>query len=459
MASWRRVAIGLGIIAAVVMDPGVAIAHPLGDFTVNTAAAIEIGSNAIRVEYVVDMAEVPTFEERMTIDADGDGTMTAAERAAWAHRAATEVLANLDVSVDGQPAQLELTTASMTLQPGQAGLDTLRLSATYAGTVPSAGTLSFDDANYDGRLGWREVTAAGAATRIVRSTVPSTSPSRHLTAYPDDLIESPLDVTSATVEYAPGEGTLPGATPPESRNETGLALTGDGFTALATRQGTGLMLVAVLLAIAFGALHSLGPGHGKTIMAAYLVGSGGRIRHAVGVAAAIAAMHTASVLALGLIVLSAQRVFPPEVVYPWLALVSGVIALTLGTTLLITRVRARRPSGESTHGHTHLTAPGWSRGGMAGLALAGGILPSPTALLVLLGSVALGRTAFGLALIAGFSVGLAVALIGVGVLTLRTRDLVVRRSSTWLGRVIPVVSAAIVVVLGGALTFRGFTQI
>jgi nickel/cobalt transporter (NicO) family protein len=334
-----------------------------------------------------------------------------------------------------------------------------RFSATYAATVPSAGTLSFNDGNYDGRLGWREVTAAGGATNIVRSTVPSTSPSRHLTAYPDDLLESPLDVTSATVEYAPGEGTLPGATPPESRNESGLALTGDGFTALATRQGTGLMVVAVLLAIAFGALHSLGPGHGKTVMAAYLVGSGGRIRHSVGVAAAIAAMHTASVLALGLIVLSAQRVFPPEVVYPWLALVSGVIALTLGTTLLISRVRARRASAESTHGHTHLIEPGWSRGRMAGLALAGGILPSPTALLVLLGSVALGRTAFGLALIAGFSVGLAVALIGIGVLTLRTRDLVVRRSSTWLGRLIPVVSAAIVVVLGAALTFGGLTQI
>jgi ABC-type nickel/cobalt efflux system permease component RcnA len=240
------------------------------------------------------------------------------------------------------------------------------------------------------------------------------------------------------------------------------------------------MLVAFLLAMAFGALHALGPGHGKTLMAAYLVGAGGRPKQAVAVGGAVAVMHTASVLALGFVVLSATKLFPPERVYPWLGLGSGLVALGLGAGLLVTRFgvwsngrRAARPHdhdhdhghgdehGHGGHGHTHAVpdAPVLSRRGLMALAVAGGILPSPTALVVLLGSVAFHRVAYGLGLIAAFSVGLATALMVVGILALRARDLVSRRMSGTIGRLVPVFSASAIVVLGLALTVRGFVQI
>jgi ABC-type nickel/cobalt efflux system permease component RcnA len=239
------------------------------------------------------------------------------------------------------------------------------------------------------------------------------------------------------------------------------------------------MVVALLLAFAFGALHALGPGHGKTLMAAYLVGAGGKARHAMGVGASVAVMHTASVLALGFVVLSATQVFAPERVYPWLGLVSGVIALALGAGLLIVRLGAwsdrtkdhAHPLGsgghalEHAHGsggeHAHpgSDVPVLSRRGLMALAVAGGILPSPTALVVLLAAVALDRIAYGFALIGAFSLGLAAALVAVGIVALKARDVVSNRLSGSVARLIPVVSASAIAVVGLLLTVRGIVQV
>jgi ABC-type nickel/cobalt efflux system permease component RcnA len=255
---------------------------------------------------------------------------------------------------------------------------------------------------------------------------------------------------------------------------------GGSFADLVERSGP-LMLVALLLAAGFGAVHALGPGHGKTLMAAYLVGGGGRIRQAVAVGGAIALMHTASVLALGFVVLTATRVFAPERVYPVLGLASGVLALGLGAGLLVVRLgrwgdranadghshgpdehhHAHAPD-EDHHGHAHPhVAEGsvLSRRGLTALAVAGGILPSPTALVVLLASVAVHRIAYGLALIAAFSLGLAAALVGVGVLALGARDLVARRLSGRVARLVPVLSALVIATLGLVLTVSGASQL
>ena len=242
---------------------------------------------------------------------------------------------------------------------------------------------------------------------------------------------------------------------------------------------------SILVALGLGALHAISPGHGKTVMAAYLVGAGGRARQAVAVGGAIAVMHTASVLALGSLVLSATSLFPPERVYPWLGLTSGLVALALGAGLLVRRLGAwgnRHPGGDpghvhhhplaqahghghagtdGTHGHVHAApdAPVLSRRGLAALALAGGRLPSPTALVVLLGSIAAHRAGYGLALIAAFSLGLAAALVVVGVLALRARDMVARRMSGSGARLVPVLSAAAIVAMGLVLTLRGVGQL
>ena len=250
-------------------------------------------------------------------------------------------------------------------------------------------------------------------------------------------------------------------------------MTGGAFAGLVGRTGP-FMLVALLLAFGFGALHALGPGHGKTLMAAYLVGAGGRARHAVAVGGSVAVMHTASVLALGFVVLTLTEVFAPERVYPWLGLASGLIAFGLGASLLVARLGSwsggrtdpehhhPHEDGSTAHGHAHPhPAPSrpLSRKSLTALAVAGGMLPSPTALVVLLAAVALDRIAYGLALIGAFSIGLATALVVVGLIALRARDVVAGRMSGRTARLVPVLSAASIALLGLVLTFRGFVQI
>ena len=483
----RKLLFVIALSAAVVAVPSAAFAHPLGNFTVNLYGGIQLTPSEVRIDYVLDMAEIPTFQEMASIDTDGDGTASDAERASWAERTAPELLSNLTLTVGGRPVDLHVVSSGMRFRPGQGGLQILRLEATFAGDVARDGTLAYRDDNYGDRIGWREITAVGVdGAAIDGSSVPAESVSDGLLSYPQDLLASPLHVTEATLSFHPGT-----SAPAPSTNEHRLSeadrpgVTGGSFAGLVDQTGP-LMFVAFLLAMAFGALHALGPGHGKTLMAAYLVGAGGRPKQAVAVGGAVAVMHTASVLALGFLVLSATRLFPPERVYPWLGLGSGLVALGLGAGLLVTRLGVwsdgRRAAlahdadhehagdeglhhdGERAHGaheHTHAVPDGpvLSRRGLMALAVAGGILPSPTALVVLLASVAFHRVAYGLGLIAAFSVGLATALIVVGILALRARDLVSRRMSGSVGRLVPVFSASAIVMLGLVLTVRGFVQL
>jgi nickel/cobalt transporter (NicO) family protein len=479
--SVRRVILLGGVVAVVLSAPGPAAAHPLGNFTVNRYAGIELTPGEVRIDYVVDLAEIPTVQLRPEIDADADGVLTEAEHAGWAARTAPDLAAGLTLAVDGAEVPLDVVSVSVRVRPGQGGLDILRLEATFAGPLASEGELVFADTNFGDRIGWREVTAAGAdGTAVAGSTVPAVSVSNALSSYPRDLLASPLDVHRATVAFHPGvaapmAGGSDRAEPRSSRPD----VTGGAFAGLVGRTGP-FMLVALLLAFGFGALHALGPGHGKTLMAAYLVGAGGRARHAVAVGASVAVMHTASVLALGFVVLTVTEVFAPERVYPWLGLVSGLIAFALGAGLLVSRLGGwseRDPGQGHEHlhpgssrprdhlvpdRHRHPHAPPiepLSRRSLTALAVAGGVLPSPTALVVLLAAVAVDRVAYGLALIGAFSVGLAAALVVVGIVALRARDVVARRMSGRTARLVPVFSAASIALLGLALTLRGFTQL
>ena len=469
----RRVLSVLGLTAAVLLVPASAFAHPLGDFTVNLYAGIRLAPGEVTVDYVVDMAEIPTVQVMPAIDADGDGAVSDAEGAAWAAVTARGLTTNLDISVGGSPVRLQVASATARLQPGQGGLDVLRLEVAFeAASEVERGELVFRDANYPDRIGWREITAIGVdGTTLGSSTVPTSSVTNGLLAYPEDLLSGPLDVREATVSFEPGVAAPAGGGGDEA-TATRPGVAGGAFAGLVAETGP-WMAVALLIAFGFGAMHALGPGHGKTLMATYLVGAGGRPRHAVAVGAAVAVMHTASVLAIGLVVLTATEVFAPERVYPWLGLGSGLVALGLGAGLLVTRLgawgnRADHDHGDGhdhdhPHGHRHDVAiangPVLSRRGLSALAVAGGILPSPTALLVLLAAVALDRAAYGLGLIAAFSLGLAAALVVVGLVALRARDAMARRMSSRFSRLMPVLSASAVAMLGLVLTVRGIAQI
>src|SRR6266542_5358943 len=203
------------------------------------------------------------------------------------------------------------------------------------------------------------------------------------------------------------------------------------------------------------------------------MGQGARARQAAAVGGAVALMHAASVLALGLVVLVMVRSCPADQVYPWLTLGTGRVALALGAGLLVTRVRARRNGFDPSQGHTHVhrlrhddqshhSQPPprpISRRGLAALAVAGGILPSPTAFVVLTGAVAAHRVGYGLALIFSFSVGLAASLMVVGLLALRARAVLTRSlAGRWIG-VIPILSALVIVGFGFFFATKGIAQL
>jgi nickel/cobalt exporter len=436
-----------------------AAAHPLGNFTVNAASAITVEPGRIRIDYVLDLAEIPTFQELASIDMDGSGEVSEVERKAWAEERAADLLSALAFEVDGTAVSLRPETIAMDLLPGQGGLQVLRLEATFTGTIPASGRAEYTDRNDPGRIGWREVTAVGAeGTAVTASSVPAHSMSDGLRSYPQDLLSSPPEVRRASFQFGPGvqggTASTGGTTGSRPEEQDG------GLPGLVATPALSLPVILLALGLAFGvgALHALAPGHGKALMAAYLVGTGGEIRHAVAIAAAVAGMHTASVVALGILVVTAGRAFRAETIYPWLGLVSGAAAIAIGGVLLVTRLGR---GGSSTH-HQHdqrspLDRP-LSRRGLASLALSGGILPSPTAIVTLLGSIAIGRAAFGVGLIGAFSLGLAASLAVVGTVAVRTGARLAPRLGRWT-RLVPIGSAAAIAGLGTVLVARAANQL
>ncbi|MEO8475586.1 MAG: hypothetical protein ABI572_00870 [Actinomycetota bacterium] len=484
----RRRALATAVLAlsASLWFTGSATAHPLGNFTVNRSSGIVLTPGRVRIDYVVDMAEIPTFQLLPSIDTDGDGVASAVELDAWVSGAAPTYGDGLRISIEGAAIDLSVAASTAVTLPGQGGLDTLRVEAVFAGEAPANGSLTFRDTNFQGQIGWSEVTAVGAEGASVSADVPSASGSDQLRRYPEDLLKSPLDVTTAEITFQPGGS---GAAPApvagaviEAEATARPGVEAGPFGDLLTNQGIALMLVGLVIAVGFGAWHALLPGHGKTLMAAYMVGAGARTRQAVGVGTAVALMHTVSVLALGVLVLTLERTFRPEVLYPWLGLISGVAALALGCYLLLTRVRSMSGHESSSghdhgatghahphshdletshlHGEPHAQGPRpLSRRGIAALALAGGILPAPSALLVMLAAINAHRVAYGLTLVVAFSAGLAVALIVIGMGALRARDAVSRRLSAATGRLIPVASASAIVLVGTYLTISGIAKV
>jgi nickel/cobalt exporter len=426
-----------------------ASAHPLGNFTVNAYAGITVRPGSVAIDYVLDLAEIPTFQELQRVDTDSDGVVDMEERRTAASRMAEELLAGLSLEVDDRPVPLTVVGSKMDLLPGQGGLEVLRLEATYRAGAPSSGEVLFRDSNDEGRLGWREITAVGTdGLAVGASNVPTSSTSKRLRAYPDDLLASPLDVRTASFRFGPGTQEQGSAL---KVGGSGRSLPTDAPLAdLATspRITPVLVLLALLGATGLGALHALSPGHGKTITAAYLAGSGAGARQAIRVGVAVSLMHTVSVGVVGVLILLAERTFPAELVYSWLGLLAGIAATSLGGWLLVTRLRS--PARASEHPHPHIP----SRPTLAALAASGGLLPSPSALIVLVASVALGRVLLGMGLIVAFSLGLAGALASIGMLAVRVRDALLGRSWFRAARVLPTVTAAAILLAGVFLVTR-----
>ena len=442
-----------------------ASAHPLGNFTVNRYSRIEPSGNRLYVLYVLDLAEIPTFQARPRVAAEGEGR--------YATRLARTIGRHLELTVDGRRSVLTPIRRVLAFPPGQAGLRTTRLEVVFRGPeLADTSRVAYRDANYAGRIGWKEITAQPkAGARLLSSRVPSKSVSAELLAYPKNLLQSPLDVVSARVDVEPGSsaGAPPGLLPRNVLEQrAGVRAVADGgFASLIARDHLtpGFIALSLLIAMFWGAAHALSPGHGKSIVAAYLVGSRGKPRHAVYLGLTVTATHTIGVFALGLVTLSLSAFIVPDQLYPWLNLVSALLIVSVGVSVLRWRVREWRGRGGHEHGHGHGHRDhehdhALSHRRLLGIGISGGIVPCPTALVVLLAAISLHRVGYGLVLILAFSVGLAVAMTAIGLVAVTAKRTFARVDFNGGAiRLLPAFSAVVVLGLGLAMTVRALPHV
>jgi ABC-type nickel/cobalt efflux system permease component RcnA len=485
--------------------------HPLGNFSISHYAGIEIGADAVRIRYVVDMAEIPTFQEMQDaglVAEPGHPTV-----APWVARTVDALGRGLRLEVDGARLALAPSGSEIIFPPGAGGLPTLKLGAMYSAPLGAGrtreATLRYADENYAGRAGWKEViVTAGPGVTLIASTAPQTDRSRQLSDYPTDLLDSPPQDVEARVTFRAEPTSLaaapaPPAATPGLRPNTQSSPSNRFAELMRTSQpGSGLVATALLVAAVLGAFHALEPGHGKTVVAAYLVGSRGTARHAIILGLIVTASHTVGVYLLGAVTFYASQHIVPEQLYPWLSLGSGLTIAILGAVLFYRRYAGtdqghghehgphhHHHHGDPDHAHGHDDAPGHSHDHADGrahkhdhvdahahdhahahgphghshvpdgpvslralfaLGISGGIIPCPAALVVLLSALSMRRVGFGLILIVAFSIGLAAVLVVIGLLMVYARRLMARfrEDGPLIHRWLPLTSSAVMMLLG-----------
>ncbi len=532
MKKFRRIAVVILTLFICFVFVPVAFAHPLGNFTINHYAGLHVSREAIAIDFVLDMAEIPAFQEILTFDTNGNGQADASETEAYHAGKCTSLQPNLSLLLNNKSLGLTLESSSVEFPAGAGGLPTLRLTCEFSVSTANIGqmnSLSFADHSYAERIGWREIVVTAEGLKL-NGDFSSTSVSNRLTSYPKDLLSNPLDQREITL----GIGSLP---MPEQNNPTDVSrsipsLAGsrsDRFTQLITLQNLTFptILLALLISFIWGAMHAMTPGHGKTIVGAYLVGSRGTLKHAVYLGLTTTITHTLGVFALGLITLFAAQFIVPEKLYPWMNLLSGLFVVGIGFNLLVSRFKSSGPaawlqklktdltksrqitspvlqyehmevvshqhrfvlgsSQEHIHSHDHAQAhphshshdhdhehdhaghshlpPGtddapitWRS--LLALGISGGLLPCPSALVVLLGAIAVNRIGFGLILVLAFSLGLAGALTAIGMTFIYAGRLFNRFPSQ--GKLIgflPVLSALFVSAIGVGILIKALTEI
>jgi len=455
-----------------------AMAHPMGNFSINHYSRLHFRAAGVELTYVMDLAEIPTFQLQ--------GSSAEALAKDW--------VSKLGLTQDGLPVAWQVRSVQSKTTDGAGGMQVLRVTI-VADAAVGAGNIVYSDGNFPGRAGWKEIVIDRDTDAVLHSsTQTATDLSQALTVYPSDpAVTPPQDVTAtvdwspapvatatvATVEPAPASTSFAGQQP----SAPGSVVRGDFLSRMLQRKilGWRLMLLCVAAAFGLGAMHAMSPGHGKTIVAAYLVGSRGTFKHAGLLGLVVTVTHTFTVFLLGLGVLFFQQYVVPEKIIPVLGAVAGLSIVAVGMSLLYRRTRslltadrhhdhehtqgdgAVHTHGGSTHSHTIDITSGdipsgegaITPGNLIALGVGGGLVPCPSALILMLSAIALGRPGFGLVLLFGFSAGLALVLMGIGAMALYARHLLPdgRKASHHPAvRLIPVFSSVVVIVLGLTIT-------
>ncbi len=501
MARWGWMLSCLAFAVFASLIPREAQAHPLGNFTINHYSSLQFTEENVRITYVLDFAEIPTLQQKARLDADGDGKLLEKEANAYLEAEMPSLVEGLRLRAGDEILPLEVRDHSAEYRPGQGGLPTLRVEAHLLADLPKdwKGEARYADQTYENRLGWREIVVRdGPGVAINDSTVQAKSVSDELRSYPRDMLSSPPDIREATFTLAAGGGSVENETAGRTAERVGTSFGGvtgrvDELVSV-ERLSAAVIALSMLAAFFWGAAHALTPGHGKAVVAAYLIGARGTARHAGILGMTVTLTHTAGVFILGAVTLYLSRYILPEVIYPWLSVASGVLVVLIGLTLLYrhldsvshvsraghTHVEHTHPhDGEHSHthshhgehshvhhthgGHTHSHLPTdgskvtWR--GLMALGVSGGLVPCPAALVLLLGAISLDRLGFGMVLVLAFSAGLAVVLTGIGLLMIYARMLFERFSfEARVPRLVPVASASVITLAGVGIVLGALVQ-
>jgi nickel/cobalt exporter len=529
------------LLATVFLGTAAAVAHPMGNFSVSHYSKLTIDKTSVNILYLIDLAEIPTYQDIRQYGFTPNSNDPSVN--AYLMTQSESLKNGLKLEDDGHPLQLICISRQAIFAPGAGGLPTMKLGFVYRASVAPDSNhgmhkITYSDANYPGHSGWKEVVAIGAkGASIVTSSAPSADRSQELTNYPTDLLNSPPQLLAASVAFFVPLARLPEAVSKEpvmiaklgvanrvaasrgtdnvierktagrlidrpsrggapqapqqhpAPTQSSLSLRANAqatprnrFTQLISSQEkptAWILLCSAFIAAGLGALHALEPGHGKTLVAAYLVGSRGKPRHALLLGMVVTAAHTAGVYLLGAIALYASHYIIPEQLYPWLGSISGCTVAGMGIFIFLRHLTGE--TGEHSHDpqeqHSHwfstmfqkqldLGVPAVARmepkkpvslGQLCALGITGGIVPCPAALVVLLSAFSLHRIGFGLFLISAFSLGLAAVLVVIGLGMVYAKQFLTKLGPAGpVQHYLPLLSSAFMVVLGIGIIASAF---
>lgn len=427
---------------------GSASAHPLGNFTINHLARIRTGAAELRIHYVLDIAEIPTFQIM-----HASGAWTPARMRDWANGESALVANALLVKADGFALTLRLERTSARTRPGAGGLPILYWTGDYTAPLAAKAAISVRDFVYaDRRIGWKDIVLPGV-----------TDPTDELRSYPSALIGSPRQNDAATFDVLDGRVTHVHVSGEYADSWSAASIVKSSALSdlFARNEQTPVWaLLTILAAFGLGALHGLEPGHGKALLAFTLVGARATVKQAVILAAALTFAHTIAVLLLGLLLCFAAG-FATESLFTWITLISGVAVALIGARGLsaaFTHAIAHHHGAGHAHGHAQAipgSAPLHFRSAVVA-AMSGGIAPCPAAIVVLLTALHLHRVGYGLALIVVFSLGLATVLSGLGLAVVHSAAWLGRRSGfARLARAAPFVTGGVISIIGATMLAQG----
>jgi ABC-type nickel/cobalt efflux system permease component RcnA/Tol biopolymer transport system component len=457
-------------------------AHPADVYT--HAIHLDLAQEGLSIEWEIKPGPMLVPSIWFEVDGDGDESVAPGEARAWSELRASSLSADLD----GLPLKLDFDGLDFpsTRDAFQSGDETIRihLSADWTGSMKKTSSLSLHNGMEETKsLNWYYITSIDGVT----FRTPQQKNSRiTFEVYPPGF--SPpqgVDAITAWDSSMPSLSSWPGGKKDEGPAEPAVQQKAPQEILLGlVRQeefSIGFYAFALGISLALGALHALTPGHGKTVVAAYLVGARGTTRHAIALGSVVTLTHTGSVFLLGVVTLAASQYILPTSIIPMLELLSGLLILGLGIYLLWQRflswrrLRAHkaaharslehdhdhdRDHGHShEHGHNHELPEAITWRSLIALGVSGGLVPCPDAIAILLVAVAINRILLGLALILSFSLGLAVVLIVIGLLMVNSRRLFERIGAfDRFAPLLPIVSAVVVLALGVGLTWGAYVR-